>query len=148
MYVGHLSSSSSSRVRWPLCVLCVLLTAGRRSHAETEEPEVSYSTHFTAAEDLDERQLISDLHGVLERLKNNRFPSLGQKHNYVPMCDPGEVCATQKGSRIGKLCDCFLPRTCNTFLHRCLESFLSLGVAMNMTGRESLLATKSFLVSA
>ena len=44
-----------------------------------------------------------------------------------PQCAPGELCATRKGSRIGKLCDCFLPRTCNTLLHRCLwspESFI------------------------
>ncbi|XP_059910274.1 cocaine- and amphetamine-regulated transcript protein-like [Gadus macrocephalus] len=118
MNVGQLRSRGG---RWPLGLLCVLLAAGRHGHADTEELSTRYSAHFPATLDLDERQLMTDLHGVLERLKNdNRFPTQGMKHNYVPMCAPGELCATRKGSRIGKLCDCFLPRTCNTLLHRCL----------------------------
>uniref|UniRef100_A0A8C6PFE4 Cocaine- and amphetamine-regulated transcript protein n=1 Tax=Nothobranchius furzeri TaxID=105023 RepID=A0A8C6PFE4_NOTFU len=63
---------------------------------------------------------INDLHQVLERLQNNKFPVLRKKHGYLPACDPGEQCALRIGSRIGKLCDCSLPRTCNSFLHRCL----------------------------
>uniref|UniRef100_A0A8C6WQF5 Cocaine- and amphetamine-regulated transcript protein n=1 Tax=Neogobius melanostomus TaxID=47308 RepID=A0A8C6WQF5_9GOBI len=63
---------------------------------------------------------INDLHEVLERLQNNKFPSLRKKQGYLPMCEPGDQCALRKGSRIGKLCDCSLPRTCNSFLHRCL----------------------------
>uniref|UniRef100_A0A8C3AUB0 Cocaine- and amphetamine-regulated transcript protein n=1 Tax=Cyclopterus lumpus TaxID=8103 RepID=A0A8C3AUB0_CYCLU len=45
--------------------------------------------------------------------------SLRKKHGYLP-CDPGDQCALRKGSRIGKLCDCSLPGTCNSFLHLCL----------------------------
>lgn len=91
---------------------------------------------------------INDLHQVLERLQSIQFPALRKKHGYLPavsigkpqilspdffkplisdeskrwvcfQCDPGEQCALRKGSRIGKLCDCSLPRTCNSFLHRC-----------------------------
>ncbi|KAM3867566.1 cocaine- and amphetamine-regulated transcript protein-like [Diretmus argenteus] len=87
---------------------------------QTEEFKTRYLTHFTSTKGSNERQLLSDLHGVLERLKNDRFPSLWKKHSYLPACDPGDQCALRKGSRIGKLCDCSLPRTCNSFLHRCL----------------------------
>ncbi|KAG7254602.1 hypothetical protein CRUP_010984 [Coryphaenoides rupestris] len=58
-------------------------STGPRGHADAQGPHVRHLTPFPAAQDLDERQL----------------------------CEPGEVCATRKGSRIGKLCDCFLPRT-------------------------------------
>ncbi|XP_029999615.1 cocaine- and amphetamine-regulated transcript protein-like [Sphaeramia orbicularis] len=109
---------------WCVYVFCTLLCAAGLlySHGlvETEEYKTKYSTYFTATDKGKEKQLISDLHGVLERLQNNPFPALKKKHGYLPMCDPGDQCALRKGSRIGKLCDCALPRTCNSFLHRCL----------------------------
>ncbi|CAG5922337.1 unnamed protein product [Menidia menidia] len=89
-------------------------------HTHTEEYKTKYLTYITSAEDSNQKQLINDLHQVLERLQNGHFPALRKKHGYLPVCDPGEQCALRKGSRIGKLCDCFLPRTCNSFLHRCL----------------------------
>uniref|UniRef100_A0A8C6PDX2 Cocaine- and amphetamine-regulated transcript protein n=1 Tax=Nothobranchius furzeri TaxID=105023 RepID=A0A8C6PDX2_NOTFU len=92
------------------------------SHAQTqkEEHQTKHTTFFAATEHSNEKQLINDLHQVLERLQNNKFPVLRKKHGYLPACDPGEQCALRIGSRIGKLCDCSLPRTCNSFLHRCL----------------------------
>ncbi|XP_062310473.1 cocaine- and amphetamine-regulated transcript protein-like [Osmerus eperlanus] len=74
-------------------------------------------TGFALAE---ERQLINDLQGVLERLKNKRFLPHAKKHSLLPMCDAGEQCALRKGARIGKLCDCQQPRACSSFMLRCL----------------------------
>ncbi|XP_046871126.1 cocaine- and amphetamine-regulated transcript protein-like [Hypomesus transpacificus] len=53
-------------------------------------------TAFALAEEGDERQLIDDLRGVLERLKNNRFLPHAKKHNLLPMCAAGEQCALRK----------------------------------------------------
>ncbi|XP_042342517.1 cocaine- and amphetamine-regulated transcript protein-like [Plectropomus leopardus] len=100
-----------------LCATGLLYSYGQ---VQTEEYKSKYLTYFTTTEDSNEKQLINDLHGVLERLQNNHIPSLRKRQGYLPVCDPGDQCALRKGSRIGKLCDCFLPRTCNSFLHRCL----------------------------
>uniref|UniRef100_A0A3Q3EXT6 Uncharacterized protein n=1 Tax=Kryptolebias marmoratus TaxID=37003 RepID=A0A3Q3EXT6_KRYMA len=100
--------------------LCAVGLFHSYAHTQTEEYKTKYFTYFTATEDSNEKQLINDLHQVLERLQNSQFPALRKKHGYLPVCDPGEQCALRKGSRIGKLCDCSLPRTCNSFLHRCL----------------------------
>uniref|UniRef100_A0A8P4K4F5 Cocaine- and amphetamine-regulated transcript protein n=1 Tax=Dicentrarchus labrax TaxID=13489 RepID=A0A8P4K4F5_DICLA len=105
-------------------LFCTLLCATglfySYGHIQTEEYNTKHLPYFTTTEDSNEKQLINDLHQVLERLQNNQFPVLRKKHGYVPVCDPGDVCALRKGSRIGKLCDCSPPRTCNSFLHRCL----------------------------
>ncbi|XP_053277555.1 cocaine- and amphetamine-regulated transcript protein [Pleuronectes platessa] len=101
----------------------LLCTAGllySYAHIHTEEYRTKHLPYFTTSENGNEQQLINDLHEVLERLQNHQFPALRKKHGYLPVCDPGEQCALRKGSRIGKLCDCSLPRTCNSFLHRCL----------------------------
>ncbi|XP_012716787.2 cocaine- and amphetamine-regulated transcript protein [Fundulus heteroclitus] len=100
--------------------LCATGLFSSYAQPQAEEYKTKYLTYFMTTEDGNERQLISDLHQVLERLQNSQFPALRKKHNYLPVCDPGEQCALRKGSRIGKLCDCLLPRTCNSFLHRCL----------------------------
>uniref|UniRef100_A0A3Q0SWF6 Uncharacterized protein n=1 Tax=Amphilophus citrinellus TaxID=61819 RepID=A0A3Q0SWF6_AMPCI len=100
-----------------LCATGLLYSSGQ---VQTEEYKTKYVTYFATKEDGNEKQLINDLHEVLERLQNNPFPVLRKKHGHLPLCDPGEQCALRKGSRIGKLCDCSLPRTCNSFLHRCL----------------------------
>ncbi|XP_034025958.1 cocaine- and amphetamine-regulated transcript protein-like [Thalassophryne amazonica] len=105
-------------------LFCTLLCTAGLLHSygliHTEEYRMKYLTHFIATEDSNEKQLINNLHKVLERLQNHHFPVLHKKHSYLPTCDPGDQCALRKGSRIGKLCDCSLPRTCNFFLHRCL----------------------------
>ncbi|KAM4576088.1 cocaine- and amphetamine-regulated transcript protein-like [Odontesthes bonariensis] len=95
-------------------IICALRLFCSFGHIQTEGYETKYLTFITSTEDNNAKQLIIDLHHVLERLQNSRFPALRKKHGYLP------VCALRKGSRIGKLCDCFLPRTCNSFLHRCL----------------------------
>ncbi|XP_053726422.1 cocaine- and amphetamine-regulated transcript protein-like [Synchiropus splendidus] len=107
---------------WCVCVFCALLCGSFFSHAfiQNEEYKGKYSPYFTTSEESQEKQLINDLHEVLERLQNNQISSFRKKHGHLPLCDPGEQCALRKGSRIGKLCDCSLPRTCNSFLHRCL----------------------------
>ncbi|XP_062274110.1 cocaine- and amphetamine-regulated transcript protein-like [Scomber scombrus] len=109
---------------WFVYLFCTLLCAAGNFNSygliQTEEYKAKYFTYFTTTEDSNEKQLINDLHQVLERLQNNQFSALRKKHGYLPMCDPGDPCALRKGSRIGKLCDCSLPRTCNSFLHRCL----------------------------
>uniref|UniRef100_A0A7N8XB66 Cocaine- and amphetamine-regulated transcript protein n=1 Tax=Mastacembelus armatus TaxID=205130 RepID=A0A7N8XB66_9TELE len=86
---------------------------------DVTEPKVPALHHFYKG-GCEERLSINDLHEVLERLQNNQFTSMRKKHGFLPVCDPGDQCALRKGSRIGKLCDCSLPRTCNSFLHRCL----------------------------
>uniref|UniRef100_A0A3P9NBW6 Uncharacterized protein n=1 Tax=Poecilia reticulata TaxID=8081 RepID=A0A3P9NBW6_POERE len=105
---------------WALFFYVQLCATGLVAQTRAQEYKTKYLTHFTTTEDGNERQLINDLHQVLERLQHNQFPALRKKHSYLPACDPGEQCALRKGSRIGKLCDCSLPRTCNSFLHRCL----------------------------
>ncbi|XP_053180949.1 cocaine- and amphetamine-regulated transcript protein-like [Scomber japonicus] len=109
---------------WFVYLFCTLLCATGNFNSyglvQTEEYKAKYLTYFTTTEDSNEKQLINDLHQVLERLQNNQYAALRKKHGYLPMCDPGDQCALRKGSRIGKLCDCSLPRTCNSFLHRCL----------------------------
>uniref|UniRef100_A0A665T8J6 Uncharacterized protein n=1 Tax=Echeneis naucrates TaxID=173247 RepID=A0A665T8J6_ECHNA len=109
---------------WCVYLFCTLLCAAGIFHSygriQTEESKPKYLPYFATTEDGNEKQLINDLHEVLERLQNNHFPALRKKHGYLPVCDPGDLCALRKGSRIGKLCDCSLPRTCNSFLHRCL----------------------------
>nr|ALC78698.1 cocaine- and amphetamine-regulated transcript 4 [Solea senegalensis] len=99
-------------------VFCTLLCAAGLTRIQTEE--YKHLPYFTTTGNGNEQQLISDLHEVLEKLQYNQYPSLRKKHGYLPLCDPGDLCALRKGSRIGKLCDCPLPRTCNSFLHRCL----------------------------
>ncbi|XP_047448027.1 cocaine- and amphetamine-regulated transcript protein-like [Mugil cephalus] len=100
----------------------LLCTIGLFSHGhiQTEEYKGKYLTYFTTTEDGNEKQLINNLHEVLERLQNYQFPTLRKRHGYLPLCHPGDQCALRKGSRIGLLCDCTAPRTCNSFLHRCL----------------------------
>ncbi|TWW60026.1 cocaine- and amphetamine-regulated transcript protein-like [Takifugu flavidus] len=101
----------------------LVCTAGLlRSHARVQRDEYKskHLPYFTTAEDGNKKQLINDLYNVLERLQKNQIPALRKKHGYLPMCDPGDQCALRRGSRIGKLCDCSPPRTCNSFLHRCL----------------------------
>uniref|UniRef100_A0A3P8TKM6 Uncharacterized protein n=1 Tax=Amphiprion percula TaxID=161767 RepID=A0A3P8TKM6_AMPPE len=109
---------------WCVYLFCSLLYATGLFYSygqiQTEEHKRKYLTYFTTTDDSNEKQLINDLHEVLERLQNNQFPALRKKHGFLPVCDPGDQCALRKGSRIGKLCDCSLPRTCNSFLHRCL----------------------------
>ncbi|XP_039659723.1 cocaine- and amphetamine-regulated transcript protein-like [Perca fluviatilis] len=109
---------------WCVYLFCTLLCATglfySHGHIQAEEYKAKYLTYFTTTEDSNEKQLINDLRGILQRLQNNQFPALRKKHGYLPVCDPGDQCALRKGSRIGKLCDCSLPRTCNSFLHRCL----------------------------
>ncbi|XP_042277499.1 cocaine- and amphetamine-regulated transcript protein-like [Thunnus maccoyii] len=109
---------------WCVYLFCTLLCAAGSFYSygliQNEEYKAKYLTYFSTTEDSNEKQLINDLHQVLERLQNNQFSALRKKHGYLPMCDPGDQCALRKGSRIGKLCDCSLPRTCNSFLHRCL----------------------------
>uniref|UniRef100_A0A3B4ZLV1 Uncharacterized protein n=1 Tax=Stegastes partitus TaxID=144197 RepID=A0A3B4ZLV1_9TELE len=109
---------------WCVYLFCSLLYATgffcSYGQIETEEYKRKYLPYFTTTEDGNEKQLINDLHEVLERLQNYPFPALRKKHGFLPVCDPGDQCALRKGSRIGKLCDCSLPRTCNSFLHRCL----------------------------
>uniref|UniRef100_A0A3B4UZC1 Uncharacterized protein n=1 Tax=Seriola dumerili TaxID=41447 RepID=A0A3B4UZC1_SERDU len=109
---------------WCVHLFCTLLCAAglfySHGHIQTEEYKTKHLPYFSTTEDGNEKQLINDLHEVLERLQNNQFPALRKKHGYLPLCDPGDLCALRKGSRIGKLCDCSLPRTCNSFLHRCL----------------------------
>ncbi|KAJ8380536.1 hypothetical protein SKAU_G00013140 [Synaphobranchus kaupii] len=76
--------------------------------------------HFAKKEySSNEKQLINTLQGVLEKLKNNRFPLYGMKYGQLPMCEAGEQCALRKGARIGKLCDCPYRISCNSFLLRC-----------------------------
>nr|XP_061842618.1 cocaine- and amphetamine-regulated transcript protein-like [Nerophis lumbriciformis] len=87
---------------------------------QMEEYKAKHLRYFVTMEDDNKKQLINDLHDVLERLQTNQLASFRKKHGHLPMCDPGDQCALRKGSRIGKLCDCSLPRTCNSFLHRCL----------------------------
>uniref|UniRef100_A0A667Z380 Uncharacterized protein n=1 Tax=Myripristis murdjan TaxID=586833 RepID=A0A667Z380_9TELE len=120
VYLGQLSTMGSWRVYLFHTLMCAAGLFYSYGLIQTEELKTKYLTYFTSPEDGNEKQLISDLHRVLEKLKNDRFPALGKKHSYLPMCDPGDLCALRKGSRIGKLCDCSLPRTCNSFLHRCL----------------------------
>uniref|UniRef100_A0A669F6I5 Uncharacterized protein n=2 Tax=Oreochromis TaxID=8139 RepID=A0A669F6I5_ORENI len=119
-YLGQLHTMGGSCA----CLFCTILCATGLlygcGHVQTEEYKTTYFTYFTTKEDGNKKQLINDLHEVLERLQNHPFPVLRKKHGYLPVCDPGEQCALRKGSRIGKLCDCSLPRTCNSFLHRCL----------------------------
>ncbi|KAJ8263012.1 hypothetical protein COCON_G00154690 [Conger conger] len=77
--------------------------------------------HFPQQEyNSNEKELIHALQGVLEKLKNNRFPLYGKKHGQLPMCEAGDQCALRKGARIGKLCDCPYRISCNSFLLRCL----------------------------
>uniref|UniRef100_A0A3B4APL9 Uncharacterized protein n=1 Tax=Periophthalmus magnuspinnatus TaxID=409849 RepID=A0A3B4APL9_9GOBI len=107
---------------WRLYLLCALLCTAGVCHdgTQTKDYKIQYSTYFSMTEKSNEKRLINDLHEVLERLQNNQFPSMRKKQGHLPMCEPGDKCALRKGSRIGKLCDCSLPRTCNSFLHRCL----------------------------
>uniref|UniRef100_A0A3B4YFR5 Uncharacterized protein n=1 Tax=Seriola lalandi dorsalis TaxID=1841481 RepID=A0A3B4YFR5_SERLL len=118
---------------WCVHLFCTLLCAAglfyySHGQIQTEEYKTKHLPYFSTTEDdgnssefcLLFHSLINDLHEVLERLQNNQFPALRKKHGYLPLCDPGDLCALRKGSRIGKLCDCSLPRTCNSFLHRCL----------------------------
>uniref|UniRef100_A0A8D3BSJ3 Cocaine- and amphetamine-regulated transcript protein n=1 Tax=Scophthalmus maximus TaxID=52904 RepID=A0A8D3BSJ3_SCOMX len=113
-YLGHLRTMGSCRVYLFWTLLCAAGLSNSHSHIQQHLP------HFTTAENGNEQQLINDLYEVLERLQNDQFPALRKKHGYLPVCDPGDQCAVRKGSRVGKLCDCSLPRTCNSFLHRCL----------------------------
>ncbi|KAJ8285357.1 hypothetical protein GJAV_G00025920 [Gymnothorax javanicus] len=76
--------------------------------------------HFTQEHSSDEKILFNTLQGVLERLKNNRFPLFEMKYGQLPMCEAGERCAVRKGARIGRLCDCPYRISCNSFLLRCL----------------------------
>ncbi|XP_034096190.1 cocaine- and amphetamine-regulated transcript protein-like [Gymnodraco acuticeps] len=92
-------------------LFCSVLYATGLFYSQTGGCKTKHFTYFTTTEDSNERQLIIDLHGVLERLQNNQFPALRKKHGYLSVCDPGDQCALRKGSRIGKLCDCYLPRT-------------------------------------
>ncbi|XP_028312503.1 cocaine- and amphetamine-regulated transcript protein-like [Gouania willdenowi] len=107
-----------------MLLFCALLCASGLIHSyaqvHSEEYKRKYLTYFTTSEDSDEQQLINNLHDVLERLQNNQIPPIRKKYGYLPVCDPGDQCALRRGSRIGKLCDCLHPRTCNSFLHRCL----------------------------
>uniref|UniRef100_A0A671YCW1 Uncharacterized protein n=1 Tax=Sparus aurata TaxID=8175 RepID=A0A671YCW1_SPAAU len=126
---------------WRVYIFWTLLCATRLfysyAHIQTEEYKAKHLPFFTMTEDNNENSRafreflgrntyqfcifqINDLHEVLERLQNNQFPALRKKHGYLPVCDPGDQCALRRGSRIGKLCDCSPPRTCNSFLHRCL----------------------------
>ncbi|XP_060893922.1 cocaine- and amphetamine-regulated transcript protein-like [Labrus mixtus] len=119
-YLGQLRTMGS----WFVYLFCALMCATglfySYGHVQTEEYRPKHLPYFSTTEDGNEKQLINDLHEVLERLQNNQIPALRKKHGFLPMCDPGDQCALRKGSRIGKLCDCSLPRTCNSFLHRCL----------------------------
>uniref|UniRef100_A0A3B3HZ11 Uncharacterized protein n=1 Tax=Oryzias latipes TaxID=8090 RepID=A0A3B3HZ11_ORYLA len=118
-YLGQLRTMQA----WVVLLFWTLLraTGGFSSYGyiQTEEYKTKYLKDLATVEDGNEKQLISDLHQVLERLQSIQFPALIKKHGYLPVCEPGEQCALRKGSRIGKLCDCSLPRTCNSFLHRC-----------------------------
>ncbi|NP_001191724.1 cocaine- and amphetamine-regulated transcript ch9 [Oryzias latipes] len=118
-YLGQLRTMQA----WVVLLFWTLLraTGGFSSYGyiQTEEYKTKYLKDLATVEDGNEKQLISDLHQVLERLQSIQFPALRKKHGYLPVCEPGEQCALRKGSRIGKLCDCSLPRTCNSFLHRC-----------------------------
>ncbi|XP_078531408.1 cocaine- and amphetamine-regulated transcript protein [Lissotriton helveticus] len=67
-----------------------------------------------------EKELIEALQEVLEKLKSKSIPIYEKKYGQVPMCDAGEQCAVRKGARIGKLCDCPRPTSCNSFLLKCL----------------------------
>uniref|UniRef100_A0A3P9GXD3 Uncharacterized protein n=1 Tax=Oryzias latipes TaxID=8090 RepID=A0A3P9GXD3_ORYLA len=119
IYLGQLRTMQARVVL--LCWTLLRATGGFSSYGyiQTEEYKTKYLKDLTTVEDGNEKQLISDLHQVLERLQSIQFPALRKKHGYLPVCEPGEQCALRKGSRIGKLCDCSLPRTCNSFLHRC-----------------------------
>ncbi|XP_051923455.1 cocaine- and amphetamine-regulated transcript protein-like [Hippocampus zosterae] len=100
-------------------LLCITKNLDADAVIRTEEYTARHLRYFMTA-DGNEKQLINDLHEVLDRLQKNQLSALRKKHGHLPMCDPGEQCALRRGSRIGKLCDCSLPRTCNSFLHRCL----------------------------
>ncbi|XP_054630925.1 cocaine- and amphetamine-regulated transcript protein-like [Dunckerocampus dactyliophorus] len=109
---------------WCVYLFCMVVCATRPFYGDalikTAEYKAKHLRYFITTEDSNEKQLITDLHDVLERLQTNQLVSLRKKQGHLPMCDPGDQCALRKGSRIGKLCDCSLPRTCNSFLHRCL----------------------------
>ncbi|XP_019750182.1 cocaine- and amphetamine-regulated transcript protein-like [Hippocampus comes] len=100
-------------------LLCITKSLDADAVIQTEEYTARHLRYFMTA-DGNEKQLINDLHEVLDRLQKNQLSALRKKHGHLPMCDPGDQCALRRGSRIGKLCDCSLPRTCNSFLHRCL----------------------------
>uniref|UniRef100_A0A672FIV6 Uncharacterized protein n=1 Tax=Salarias fasciatus TaxID=181472 RepID=A0A672FIV6_SALFA len=119
-YLGQLRTMRSTFVYLFCTLVCATGLFYSSGQVQTEGYQRRYLNYFTTMEDSNEKQLINDLHEVLERLQNNHLPSLKKKHGFLPVCDPGDQCALRKGSRIGKLCDCLLPRTCNSFLHRCL----------------------------
>ncbi|TSK28086.1 Microtubule-associated protein 1A [Bagarius yarrelli] len=113
---------SSSITARAVLLLLVLRSCAR---AENEDTEVDLDTR--AIRDFypkdpnltSEKQLLGALHEVLEKLQMKRIPSWEKKFGQVPMCDVGEQCATRKGSRIGKLCDCPRGAFCNFFLLKC-----------------------------
>ncbi|XP_061528239.1 cocaine- and amphetamine-regulated transcript protein-like [Phycodurus eques] len=106
-------------------LFCTFVCITKRFYADSVIQTEEYKAkerhlRYFVTRDGNEKQLINDLHEVLDRLQKNQLSALRKKYGHLPMCDPGEQCALRKGSRIGKLCDCSLPRTCNSFFHRCL----------------------------
>ncbi|KAG9355159.1 hypothetical protein JZ751_001872 [Albula glossodonta] len=99
-------------------LLCAVIFNNSCQGMELESRSLQHFTHKDDSSN--EKQLISALQEVLEKLKNNRFPLYGQKYSQLPMCEAGEQCALRKGARIGKLCDCPQGISCNSFLLRCL----------------------------
>ncbi|KAG9354273.1 hypothetical protein JZ751_012397, partial [Albula glossodonta] len=77
--------------------------------------------HLLPKEDTaNEKQLVSALRSILEKLQNTQFPLYSKKYGQLPKCVAGGPCALRKGARIGKLCDCPRTTSCHSFLHVCL----------------------------
>ncbi|KAE8588898.1 hypothetical protein XENTR_v10022803 [Xenopus tropicalis] len=69
---------------------------------------------------VNEKDMLTELQDVLEKLQSKRILSWESKLNQVPKCTLGDVCAVKRGARIGKLCDCPRRSNCNYYFLRCL----------------------------
>uniref|UniRef100_A0A3P9KID9 Cocaine- and amphetamine-regulated transcript protein n=1 Tax=Oryzias latipes TaxID=8090 RepID=A0A3P9KID9_ORYLA len=102
---------------WVVLLFWTLLraTGGFSSYGyiQTEDYKTKYLKDLATVEDGNEKQLISDLHQVLERLQSIQFPALRKKHGYLPVCEPGEQCALRKDSYSREI-----PRTCCGLMSR------------------------------
>ncbi|XP_043933462.1 cocaine- and amphetamine-regulated transcript protein-like [Protopterus annectens] len=111
----------SSKVLLLFTVTCSALVSG--VHADDVydvETRGIGDLYYKNSSPSSEKQLLSALQEVLEKLQSKRVPAWEKKVGQVPTCDIGEQCAVRKGARIGKLCDCPRASICNFFLLKCL----------------------------
>ncbi|XP_075763177.1 cocaine- and amphetamine-regulated transcript protein-like [Pelodiscus sinensis] len=100
-----------------LLLLCLALLAHPPAAGGARPPQGLPLKHSSQAH---EKQLLEELQDVLEKLQSKAIATWEKKHNQVPQCSVGAVCAVRKGARIGRLCDCPHRATCHVLLLKCL----------------------------